>query len=221
MSQVDNRPPPPAAFSYLRNVESKGGRALKRYLERAAGTELSLSDDIVDNYGRSMNQGDELGDAYIDAMFTGRRRSQSRSMVETALTSGIESVTDAPVELTALFKQIDTEPDWLDWALVEHGAQVFRQYGIGLYDFFGMITFTGYRNPTVAKPLVLALTPAARRLVVFSRPAASGPIRQSPPLCDPVGSAVAQRSWFVCCIPSFATDCCRIRNGIGRGSVCR
>ncbi|WP_051574132.1 oxygenase MpaB family protein [Mycobacterium sp. URHB0044] len=146
---------PPTAFSYFRNIDTDRGRKLKRRLEHIAGADMSLPENVIHGYGAAMNEGDVLSDAYINAAFSGPDRKRAREFVEQALNDGIDSVTDAPVELAALFKDLDTEPDWLDWDLVEHGAEVFRRYGHGLYEFFGMITFNGYRTPTVAKPLIL------------------------------------------------------------------
>ena len=55
----------------------------------------------------------------------------------------------------ALFKQINTDPEWVDWDKVEHGAEVFRRYSKELYPYFGMVTFNGYALETIAKPLAL------------------------------------------------------------------
>jgi len=155
MTQADQHTAPPTAFAYYRNLDTEQGQAMKRRLERFAGADLSLPENIIRGHGVAMNQGDPLSDTYINAMFAGPERGRARPLIEQALTSGIDSVTDAPAELTTLFQQLDAEPEWLDWDLVEHGSEVFRRYGLGLYDFFGMMTFIGYRNPTVAKPLVL------------------------------------------------------------------
>jgi hypothetical protein len=45
-------------------------------------------------------------------------------LVGLALRGGIGSVDDPSPELVALFKQIDTDPEWADWAKIEHGAEV-------------------------------------------------------------------------------------------------
>ncbi|WP_405886067.1 hypothetical protein OG762_01495 [Streptomyces sp. NBC_01136] len=80
----------------------------------------------------------------------------------------------------ALFDQINTDPEWVDWDKVEHGAEVFRRYK-ELYPYFGMSTFNAYGLETVAKPL--ALTGAytgGSAFAGFWRPPVSGPTPPSP-----------------------------------------
>jgi hypothetical protein len=146
----------PECFSYFRAIGTPQGQAVKKRLERAAKTRLEVSDELASSFGRAMNTGDRLGDAYIAAAFAKRGgRSRARKDVEQALAGGIESVQDPSPELVAMFAQINTDPDWVDWEKVEHGAEVFRRYGKELYPYFGMVTFNGYALETIAKPLAL------------------------------------------------------------------
>lgn len=146
----------PECFSYFRAIDTPHGQGVKKQLERVAKTRLEVSDELAASYGRGMNTGDRLGDAYIAAAFAERGgRSKARKNVEQALTGGIESVEDPSPELVAMFEQINTDPDWVDWDKVEHGAEVFRRYGKELYPYFGMVTFNGYGLETIAKPLAL------------------------------------------------------------------
>ena len=55
----------------------------------------------------------------------------------------------------ALFDDLDRDPPWLDRAKVEHGAKVFRRYGVDVFKFAGAITLEGYSEASVAKPLAL------------------------------------------------------------------
>ncbi|MGW6281876.1 oxygenase MpaB family protein [Kribbella sp. NPDC055071] len=145
----------PECFSYFQAQRSPDGLAAKRQLERFAKRRLEVPDELAIAFGQAMNTGDRLGDAYIDAAFaspSGKRR--ARKDVEQALQDGIESVTDPSPELVALFEQINTDPDWVDWAKVEHGAEVFRRYR-ELYPYFGMVTFNGYTLETISKPLAM------------------------------------------------------------------
>jgi hypothetical protein len=146
----------PQCFNYFRAADSPVGRVMKSRLERRAKSDLDISDELATAWGRAMNTGYRLGDDYIAAAFaspTGRAR--ARKDVEHALSDGIESVEDPSPELISLFEQIDTDPDWVDWNKVEHGAEVFRRYGSELYPYFGMITFNGYGLETIQKPLAL------------------------------------------------------------------
>jgi hypothetical protein len=128
---------------------------VKWQLERIAKSHLDIPEDLATAFGRAMNTGDRLGDAYIDAAFaTPKGKARARKDVDQALKGGIESVSDPSAELVALFEQINTDPEWVDWAKVEHGAEVFRRYK-ELYPYFGMVSFPGYALETIAKPLAL------------------------------------------------------------------
>jgi len=147
--------PIPESFAYFRIVDSPMANTLKQRLERYAKSHLDVSEELATAFGRAMNTGDALGDAYIDAAFASPKgKARARKDVEQALEGGIESVKDPSPELLALFDQIDTDPEWVDWAKVEHGAEVFRRYR-ELYEYFGMVSFPGYALETIAKPLAL------------------------------------------------------------------
>ncbi|MGV9310774.1 oxygenase MpaB family protein [Streptomyces sp. NPDC003691] len=148
-------PPIPPSFTYRLARHSPAGRALEKKLSRHIKGGIELPEEIVDELGRDGARGDALSDAFIDAAFAGGFIRDARRMVDQALEHGIGSVPDAPGELTALFAHIDTEPEWLDWDLVERGARVFRRYGTDAFLYFGITTFDGYRRETIAKPLVL------------------------------------------------------------------
>ena len=146
----------PECFAYPRIVGTPAANSAKSKLERIAKTRLDVSEELAMSFGRALNTGDALGDAYIDAAFaTPKGKARARKDVQQALESGIESVNDPSPELVALFKQINTDPDWVDWGKVEHGAEVFRRYGKRLYPYFGMVTFPGYALETITKPLAL------------------------------------------------------------------
>jgi hypothetical protein len=146
----------PECFAYFRSIDTPRGQAVKRQLERVAKIRLEVSAELAESFGRAMNTGDRLGDTYIAAAFAQPKgRAKARKDVEQALNGGIESVEDALPELVAMFEQVNTDPGWVDWARVEHGAEVFRRYGKELYPYFGMVTFNGYALETIAKPLAL------------------------------------------------------------------
>jgi hypothetical protein len=146
----------PQRYAYFRNQGTPQEQAVKKRLERVAKTRLEVPDELAAAFGRAMNLGDPLGDAFITAAFAGPKgRASARKDVEQALAGGIQSVSGPSPELKAMFEQIDTDPDWVDWDRVEHGAEVFRRYGKELYPYFGMISFIGYALETVATPLAL------------------------------------------------------------------
>ncbi|MEV6424423.1 oxygenase MpaB family protein [Streptomyces sp. NPDC051662] len=147
--------PLPECFSYYRTVDTPAAASLRRKLERVAKSPLDVPEDLALAFGRAMNTGDRLGDAYISAAFASPKgKARARKDVEQALDGGIRSVDEPTPELVAMFEQIDTDPEWVDWKKVEHGAEVFRRYK-ELYPYFGMVSFPGYALESIAKPLAL------------------------------------------------------------------
>jgi len=144
----------PTAFGYYKLRNTPLALGLRHTLERFAKTDVTLPDDVVTAYGRSFDRGDPLGDVFIDRAFAApATRRRARPDVEQALAGGIASVDGASPELAAMFEQIDRDPDWADWDVIEHGAEVFRRYGKELYPYFGMITFVAYALPTISTTL--------------------------------------------------------------------
>lgn len=145
----------PSAFVFFQQIDKPGGIKMTQALEKVAKCDLGLPEDVVTAMGHSLDRGDVLGDAwYAEAKSRGSVRS-AREEFNTVVERGIDAIDDPSPALVALFDRIHLEPEWLDWDLLDRGATVFRRYGKELYPYFGMATFSGYRTPSVTKPLIL------------------------------------------------------------------
>jgi hypothetical protein len=145
----------PSSFRYFENRDGEVGHRLAGLLGRFVAGPLALPDEVATELGRDRDRADPLSDAYVRAAFERGLAKNVRRLVDQALDEGIESVPDAPPELVALFAQLDTEPEWLDWRRVERGAAVLRRYGVDAFYYFGLISLEGYRVEMIHKPLVL------------------------------------------------------------------
>ena len=56
----------PKCFNYFRAVDTPTGRTIKSRMERNAKSHVGIPDELASAFGRAMNTGDRLGDAYID-----------------------------------------------------------------------------------------------------------------------------------------------------------
>lgn len=85
----------PQNYNYFRAIETSMGRSIKWKLERHAKCHLDIPDEVATGFGRAMNTGDRLGDAYIDNAFAAPagKRGQAR-------TSNRPSVTVSPASQT-------------------------------------------------------------------------------------------------------------------------
>ena len=122
------------------------------------------SSSEITKIAHALNRGDELADSLVKSMPPGRLM----PLLNQALEKGIESVKDAPVELKALFDQVDTIPSWVDWELYQQATIVAQRTS-----FFGEFILScvslmgGYRSSAANKPIALtgALTYNAKRRI--------------------------------------------------------
>lgn len=99
-------------------------------------------------------RGDPLADAWV-ARVHQLPPAESTRLFEAALAEGIDSVTDAPAELVALFRQVETVPLWLNPSKLDVGAKVSRRAGIlGHFVLSDFGLMGGYRSAAVAKTLI-------------------------------------------------------------------
>ncbi len=105
----------------------------ERYTERVEESSLPKSlrhlppppADMVERVKAYTMLGDITADAYAALMGEyGFKRLVD--MLTTACDHGIEAVPDAPKELVALIREMETQPDWLDMDLVREGARLNR-----------------------------------------------------------------------------------------------
>jgi len=86
-----------------------------------------------------------------------------RRLLEQALEHGIDSLSDPPRELVALFAEIEATPAWLDRTLVAAGADAMvRQGAEGLCALSAVSLMGGYLSSNATKPL--AATGALSRM---------------------------------------------------------
>ena len=123
----------PAEFRYDDNLGKPWARTLRRSLKLALGFDPAPPRELVQAFASAYYDADPFAEALV-----GDARDTSRDAA-----------------LRALAEEVEREPAWLDWAVVEHGARVFRRYGPSIFRFAGAITLQGYSESSVAKPLAL------------------------------------------------------------------
>jgi hypothetical protein len=145
----------PGEFRYWENLDRPAVRRLRGLARSLLGFELAPPDDIVRMLAAMYYDADPACEAFVDEVYLTRGSGAGRAMLERALADGVDAVLDAPASLRALFTDLERDPEWLDWELVERGARAFRRYGTSVFRFAGAITLEGYAENSVAKPLVL------------------------------------------------------------------
>ncbi|MGX1810498.1 oxygenase MpaB family protein [Nocardia sp. NPDC055321] len=153
-------PPPvrcPTAFRYREGRAKPAVLRLDRVVTALTGGGLFPTDAQADALCEDLFAGDPVAERFVAAVMHGEiGPKRGREMLETALTSGVDAVPDAPAEMRELFAEFETEPDWLRPELVEQGAAIWRRWGTMLFSFAGAETLEVYTEAAVATPLSLA-----------------------------------------------------------------
>jgi hypothetical protein len=157
----------PGEFLYWEHAGKPWARAFRAGCKAALGFDPAPPDDVVETIASLYYDADPLAEAFVEEVYLGsglgsgpgsgpgRGPAAGRAMLDQAIAGGVASVPDAPASLKALFADIEVAPAWVDRALVDRGARVFRRYGSAMFRFAGAVTLEAYSESSVAKPLIL------------------------------------------------------------------
>jgi hypothetical protein len=146
----------PTAFRYWDAVHSPRVRRTEALVRRLTGARLFPPDDKARAFIGDMYRGDPLAERYVaEAYVHGADRRHARDLLDRALQTSIVDVPEAPESMRALFAEFEQLPDWVDPALVDEGAAVWRRWGTMLFSVAGVITLEAYTEAAVALPLSL------------------------------------------------------------------
>lgn len=145
----------PGDFRYFSHFERKRVRAVRALFRALLGFDLAPSDEIVRAFASMYYDADPLADAFVSEVWSKLGAKQARALLDRALAEDVHHVPGLPQTLRALFDDLESEPAWLDRALLERGARAFRRYGTAVFRFAGAITLEGYLESSIAKPLAL------------------------------------------------------------------
>jgi hypothetical protein len=128
--------------------------------------------ELSDRYRRTLAALDPPADT-LAAAFAELPAGRGRMLLETALNSGIDAVTDPPQALVDLFAQLDDVPLWVDWDRLERGGRLLLRsglLGIAVLNLYSIPLM--YSSAAGVKPLMFTghlLRRAPRRLAETAR----------------------------------------------------
>ena len=136
---------------HFKNFWTKGnGRQLVDW------TYAQLSFDDFERFAPLYYKVDELGDNVVKEVYLTQSFSKASQQINEYIINGVDqNDPSVPNSIKRLFTQIDEIPDWLDWNLIETGAELCRKSGLNSlislrdYSLMGGYDF-GYLN----KPLI-------------------------------------------------------------------
>jgi hypothetical protein len=129
---------PPTRF---RAAEERGAR-IGRVLKSVAQVQ-TVDERQMELIGQRFMERDEVGAALARAMRSPGEDKVTMAQFNQALVHGIESVEAAPPALKDFFAAVDTVPDWVDFDLVNRGAEAYRRFGKSAADVLLQLSLIG------------------------------------------------------------------------------
>lgn len=146
----------PSAFNYPVDEASLHAR-VRRGIKSLFGVDIFPSEEVATRFMEGLYDGDPVAERFVDETYHGELGpARSRELLAQAAREGIESVPDAPESLRALIEDFNSEPAWLDRALVEEGAAVWRRWAYALGGVGNAGTMDTYTERWLALPLSLS-----------------------------------------------------------------
>lgn len=149
----------PTDVRYHEMLRRPAVRRARQVSSRLLGFDPVPPVEVAAAYCEDMFAGDPVAEAYVEEALSGPARTRNRSLLDAALDDprGFAAVAgDAPESMRALFDEFETVPPWVDRALVEQGAGIWRRWGRTLFNVAGAETLEMYTESAVAVPLSLA-----------------------------------------------------------------
>ncbi len=135
---VDTVFAPPARFRAAEVRGAKIGRVLK-----AVGRVRTIDESQMELIGQRFMERDEIGAALARAMRSSGDDKVTMAQFNQALHHGIHTVEAAPPALVHFFAAVDTPPDWVDFELVNRGAEAYRRFGKTAADVLLQLSLLG------------------------------------------------------------------------------
>lgn len=158
MSRLPEIPETPRAFRYPEARTGTGRARLRDRVLRLTGVDMFPSDEIAAAFKSGLSAGDPVAERFVAETYhgpLGARR--ARDLVDEALRVGIDSVGEpVPESMRTLFEEFERVPDWLDPALLEEGAAVWRRWAYALGAVGNAGTMDTYTEGWLALPLSLS-----------------------------------------------------------------
>ena len=146
----------PSEFRYWERVDDAAVQRARKAWRRVCRFDPQPSDEYVQRFARAYYDTDPVAEAFVADVYDTLGMKRGREMLDQALEHGVDSVPDAPESMRRLFAEFETPPVWLDPALIERGARVFRRWGTAVFKFATASTLEMYTESSIAKPLSLS-----------------------------------------------------------------
>jgi hypothetical protein len=146
----------PTEFRYWQRVERPGVQRARAAWRAVCRFDPQPPYGYVRRFANAYYDTDPVAEAFVADVYDALGAKAGRALLDRAIEHGVEAVPDAPESMRRLFAEFEQPPPWLDPALVERGARVFRRWGTAVFKFATASTLEMYTESSIAKPLALS-----------------------------------------------------------------
>lgn len=146
----------PTEFRYWQRVEQPAVQRARAAWRAVCRFDPQPPDDYVRRFANAYYDTDPVAEAFVADVYDALGAKAGRAVLDRAIAHGVDAVPDAPESMRRLFAEFEAPPQWLDPALVERGARVFRRWGTAVFKFATASTLEMYTESSIAKPLALS-----------------------------------------------------------------
>lgn len=146
----------PSAVTHDQAVANPWVRRARTLTRKLTGTDLFPEPEQLASFAAEMFQTDAVAERFVAEVYGSLGGEAARTVLDQALTEGIDSVPNPPPAMADLFAEFETVPAWVDPDLIAQGEGIWRRWGTALFSVAGGETLEMYTEAAVAKPLSLA-----------------------------------------------------------------
>jgi hypothetical protein len=146
----------PTEFRYWDKIDHRRVQLARRAWRAVCRFDPQPPDEYVRRFAHAYYDTDPVAEAFVADVYDTLGAREGRRLLDRAIEGGIAAVPDAPDSMRRLFAEFEQPPPWLDPALVDRGARVFRRWGTAVFKFATASTLEMYSESSIAKPLALS-----------------------------------------------------------------
>lgn len=151
---IDNAVDVPSRYTYEKNLKCQSYKLVAlvgRILFGVKNAELPKA--TAELHASSLMRADTLADNVVNDLY--KPDGGGAKLFKKVMEQGLDIDDNVPESMQIFYKQITTQPEWLDLERLDRGIKTSHRLGrIGMYGMAMLGLLAGYSNPDLGKPLI-------------------------------------------------------------------
>lgn len=153
-TQIPGAADVPTRYTYEKNLSCQSYKLVSlvgRVLFGVKNTQLPA--ETAKLHADSLMRSDTLADNVVNDLYS--QEGGGGKLFKKVMDNGLDIDEDVPESLQLFYKQVTTQPEWLDLERLDRGIKTSHRLGrLGMYGMAMLGLLAGYSNPDLGKPLV-------------------------------------------------------------------